>query len=81
MDDRRPRGLVTVLIMPISDRTYRRALRDLGRRCANRRCRETLGPLVRLRLCPSCRTAGRWGAALAGVLWGLVKLAGWYVAR
>lgn len=66
--------------MTIPDRTFHRAV-TRGRhqydvpRCANPRCREALAPFVWLKVCPSCRVAGRYGAALAGLAAGLVKLA------
>jgi hypothetical protein len=45
-----------------------------ARRCANPRCEDVLAPMTRIRLCPSCRAAGAWGSALAGVAGLLIKL-------
>jgi hypothetical protein len=46
-------------------RYVRRRVRH-EQRCVNRRCREFLPPFTRVRLCPSCRLAGTYGAMLAG---------------
>ena len=45
------------------------------KRCAIANCRETLPPFAWLSLCPSCRVAGTYGAALAAEMAGDAKSA------